>query len=52
MLLRAASAELVKLIEKRKSYLINMNTALRLSIFQFAHKHNKLSPIGKVTFEK
>ncbi|NCT74343.1 MAG: hypothetical protein GXC78_07440 [Chitinophagaceae bacterium] len=50
-MVRTANAELVNPIEKRKSDIINMNTALRLSSFQFAFKHGKPSPIGKVSME-
>ena len=50
-LLRTANAELVNPIEKRRSDIINMNTALRLNSFQFAYKHNKPSPIGKFSMQ-
>lgn len=50
-MVRTPNAELVNPIEKRKSDIINMNAALRLSTFQFAHKHGKPSPIGKISIE-
>jgi hypothetical protein len=46
-IVKTDDAEMVNPIEKRKSDIISMNTALRLSSFQFAYEYNKPSPIGK-----